>query len=158
MKKEVIFVALLLLMTSIPMYQQGESAVVSTSGQGELINIAAEEAWEMLNNEDDGVQIPVDVRTFGEYFNERISTPHRYDKPILYPLQLLEIPLFRNIFIKLFQGKEVILYCRTAHRSGIAGNIILDGGYDGTLYNMIGGIVAWKDAGLPTVKGLGFGS
>ena len=158
MKKEAIFIALLLLITSLPIYQHGESAVVSTHQQGELINITAEEAWEMLNNEEDGKQIPVDVRTFWEYFNERISTPHIYDKPILCPLQLLEIPLFTNIFIKLFQGKEVILYCRTAHRSGIAGKLILESGYDTPLYNMIGGITAWKDAGLPTVSGLGFGA
>ncbi|KAA0000997.1 MAG: rhodanese-like domain-containing protein [Thermoplasmata archaeon] len=158
MKKEAIFIALLLLITVIPVYQQSEGVTVTHSKQEGLINITAQEAWEMLNNEDDGIQIPVDVRTLQEYFDERISSPHSYDKPVLYPLQLLEMPLFANLFVKLFHGKEVILYCRTARRSGIAGNIILEGGYDGTLYNMIGGIVAWKDAGLPTVKGFGFGS
>lgn len=149
---------MLLLATVIPVYQQGDSAIVAPSGQGELINITAQEAWEMLNSKEDGIQIPVDVRTFEEYFNERISSPHRYDKPVLYPLQLLEMPLFANIFTKLFHGKEVILYCRTARRSGIAGEILLETGYDGQLYNMIGGIVSWKDEGSPTVTGFGFGS
>jgi len=158
MRKEVVFVVMLLLATVIPVYQQGDSTIVTPSGQGELINITAQEAWEMLNSEEDGIQILVDVRTFEEYFNERISSPHRYDKPVLYPLQLLEIPLFANIFTKIFHGKEVILYCRTARRSGIAGEILLETGYDGQLYNMIGGIVSWKDEGLPTVTGFGFGS
>jgi len=149
----VLFVVLLLLVKAIPVYQHSDGAIVSSSGHGELINITAQEAWEMLNSEEDGVQIPVDVRTFEEYFDERISSPHWYDKPILYPLQLLEMPLFANIFTKLFHGKEVILYCRTSRRSGIDGGILLEGGYDGQLYNMIGGIVAWKAAGLPTVTG-----
>ncbi len=155
MKKEAIFIALLLLITAIPIYQQGESAIVAPSKQGELINITAQEAWEMLDNEEDGIQIPVDVRTFGEYFDERISSPHLYDKPVLYPLQLLEIPLFTNLFIKIFHGNEVILYCRTSRRSGIGGKLLMENGYDGPLYNMVGGINAWKAAGLPTVKGFG---
>jgi len=67
------------------------------------------------------------------------------------------MPLFANIFTKIFHGKEVILYCRTARRSGIAGDIILESGYDGQIYNMIGGIVSWKEEGLPTVTGFGFG-
>jgi len=157
MRKEVALIVVLLLVTVIPVYRQGDSTSVAPSGQGELINITAQEAWEMLNNEEDGIQIPVDVRTLEEYFNERISSPHRYDRPILYPLQLLEMPLFANIFTKIFHGKEVILYCRTARRSGIAGDIILESGYDGQIYNMIGGIVSWKEEGLPTVTGFGFG-
>ena len=42
--------------------------------KNEIINITAMQAWEMLQNESDGIQIPVDVRTFGEYFSERIAT------------------------------------------------------------------------------------
>ena len=107
--------------------------------------------------EEDGIQLVIDDRTFEEYFNERIATPHFYDKPILYPLQLLQKPFFMNLFFMLFQGKEVIIYCRSANRSYIGATLLLDNGFEGTLYNMLGGINAWKAEGLPTVKGFGFG-
>ena len=120
-----------------------------------IVNITVLEAWSMLESEADGIQVPVDDRTFQEYFTERIATPHYYDKPILYPLQLIEIPFFRNIFFFLFEDKEVIIYCRSANRSYIAGNILFENGYQGVVYNMVGGINEWKAAGLPTVKGFG---
>jgi len=134
-----------------------ESSFCMAASNGEIINVTVQEVWEMLNNEEDGKQIPVDVRTFQEYYTERIATPHSYDKPRLYPLQLIEIPIFATIFNIIFAGKDIILYCRTAHRSYIAAKILMDSGWNGNLYNMEGGITAWKAAGLPTVKGLGIG-
>ncbi len=157
MKGKVIFIAALLVFT-IPFYERSEGKIIFKQQQGEIVNVTVEQVWEMLNNGEDGKQIPVDVRTPSEYFNERIATPHFYDKPILYPLQLIEKPIFAKIFVILFSGKEVILYCRTAHRSYIAAQILIDAGWEGKLYNMVGGITAWKAAGLPTVKGFGFGS
>ena len=156
MKKKAIFMALLL-MAVIPLYEKGESSVFEKQQQGELINVTVLEVWEMLNSEEDGIQLVVDDRTFEEYFNERIATPHFYDKPILYPLQLLQKPFFMNLFFMLFQGKEIIIYCRSANRSYIGATLLLDNGFEGTLYNMLGGIKAWKAEGLPTVKGFGFG-
>ncbi len=120
-----------------------------------IINITVWETWNLLENEEDGIQIPIDDRTFLEYYTERIATPHSYDKPILYPLQLIEKPLFMKIFFFLFEDNEIIIYCRSANRSYIAGNLLLQNGYQGKIYNMIGGINEWKAAGLPTVKGFG---
>jgi rhodanese-related sulfurtransferase len=120
-----------------------------------IINITVWEVWDILESEDDGIQIPVDDRTFQEYFTERIATPHSYDKPILYPLQLIEQPFFMKLFFFLFEDKEIIIYCRSANRSYIAGNLLFENGYQGVVYNMVGGINAWKAAGLPTVKGFG---
>jgi len=159
MKKAVV-IAIFLVATVQPLWSNDEGRAVANftgeSGLSEIINITAIQAWEMLQNESDGVQIPVDVRTFGEYFNERIATPHSYDFPRLYPLQLMEIPFFAALFNKIFYGKEVILYCRTSHRSYIAAKIIAPN-FNGKLYNLIGGITAWKEAGLPTKHGFGFG-
>ena len=45
---------------------------------------------------------------------------------------------------------EILLYCRTARRSANAMRILNDNGYE-KVYNMLGGIVAWKDAGYPIV-------
>jgi rhodanese-related sulfurtransferase len=120
-----------------------------------IINITVWETWDLLENEEDGIQIPIDDRTFSEYYTERIATPHSYDKPILYPLQLIEKPLFMKIFFFLFEDKEIIIYCRSANRSYIAGNLLLQNGCQGKIYNMVGGINEWKAAGLPTVKGFG---
>jgi len=158
MKKAVVIVAFLVVAAQPFWSNDGEKVVANVTGESGLngiINITAMQAWEMLQNESDGVQIPVDVRTFGEYFNERIATPHSYDFPRLYPLQLIEIPFFAALFNKIFDGKEVILYCRTSHRSYIAAKIIAPN-FNGKLYNMVGGITAWKEAGLPTTHGFGF--
>jgi len=156
MKKIVVAIAILLLCTFPVFNEKTESKFINVENV-EIINITVTEAWEMLQSEDDGIQIPVDVRTFQEYFTERIATPHFYDKPRLYPLQLIEKQPFTKLFTVLFKGKEIILYCRTAHRSYIAANLLLENNFEGTLYNMVGGITAWKAAGLPTVKGFGWG-
>jgi len=146
-----------LLLFTVPLFEGGEGRPLIVHQQGDLINVTVQEVWEMLQSEEDGIQYMVDVRTFEEYANERIATPHMYDKPLLYPLQLIEKPLFAKIFNILFNGKEVILYCRSANRSNIAGHILLDSGFSGVLYNMLGGINEWKAEGLPTVSGFGFG-
>ncbi|HEC88543.1 MAG TPA: rhodanese-like domain-containing protein [Thermoplasmata archaeon] len=156
MKHKVILMAFLLIF-SLPLYERSRANIEKPSLQEEIINVTVTEVWEMLNNESDGIQFVVDIRTFGEYFNERIATPHWYDKPFLCPLQLIEIPFFAKIFVAIFKNKEVILYCRTAHRSWIAGKIIVNSGFEGKLYNMAGGITEWKANGLPTVSGFGFG-
>ena len=158
MKAKVLFmVAIMLSATPVLGWSEKnvEKPVLKASASGEIINVSVQEVWEMLNDEGDGKQIPVDVRTFQEYYTERIATPHFYDKPRLYPLQLIQIPVFATVFKIIFGGKEIILYCRTAHRSYIAAKILMNSGWDGNLYNMEGGITAWKAAGLPTVKGLG---
>jgi len=154
MKK--LFVMTILLFAALQYNIESMHFSIKNTNQGNIINITVIEAWEMLQNEEDGIQYPIDVRTFIEYFNERITTPHFYDKPILFPLQLIEKPFFMKLFIAIFEDKEIILYCRSANRSYIAAKLLIENGYEGTLYNMIGGIKAWKEAGLPTVKGFGF--
>ena len=156
MKKKALLIVLLMIAV-VPLDEKGESRMFETQHQSEVINITVLETWEMLNSEEDGIQLVVDDRTFQEYFTERIATPHSYDKPILYPLQLLQKPFFLNVFIALFQGNEIIIYCRSANRSYIGATLLLDNGFEGTLYNMLGGINAWKAEGLPTVKGFGLG-
>jgi len=156
MKKIVLGIAVLL-MIMVPQQTVGESTDIEMSSLNQIINITVSETWDMLTAEE-GIQFVVDDRTFEEYFNGRIDTPHRNDKPILYPLQLLEQPFFLNLFITIFQNKDIIIYCRSANRSWIGANLLVDNGFQGVVYNMAGGINAWKAEGFPTVKGLGFGS
>lgn len=133
-----------------------KSEKIDAIGKVEIFNITVSQAWDMLNSDEDGIQHPVDVRYFNEYFSERIATPHIYDKPLLFTLQWMESPYLLNIFKTIFKGKEIILYCRTGNRSYIAGKMLEEAGFEGKIYNMLGGIVEWKNQGLPTVKGFGF--
>ena len=151
-----VLVALLLLAAPYTLVE-GHQQSSSISAQGDIVNVTVTQTWEMLNNEE-GPQYVIDDRTFFEYFNERIDTPHRNDKPILFPLQLMVQPLFLDIFTSLFQGKDIIIYCRSANRSYIGAKLLLDNGFQGIIYNMAGGINAWKAEGLPTITGFGFGS
>ena len=45
---------------------------------------------------------------------------------------------------------EILLYCRTGRRSATAVQILIDNGYQ-SVYNMLGGITAWIDAGYTVV-------
>jgi rhodanese-related sulfurtransferase len=48
-------------------------------------------------------------------------------------------------------GKPVLVYCATGTRSGKAASALKKAGRD-QIFNLNGGIAAWKQAGLPTVK------
>lgn len=155
--KKIVLGIIILLTVMIPQQTVGGSPAVEVSQLDQIINITVSETWDMLIAEE-GIQFVIDDRTFGEYFDERIDTPHRNDKPIPYPLQLLEQPFFLNLFISIFQNKDIIMYCRSANRSWIGANLLVDNGFQGVVYNMAGGINAWKAEDFPTVTGLGFGS
>lgn len=47
---------------------------------------------------------------------------------------------------------EILLYCRTGRRSASALRFLNENGYQ-KVYNMVGGIEAWRSAGYPVVKG-----
>ena len=53
-------------------------------------------------------------------------------------------------FISLYAGKEIILYCLAGSRSLMAAEILIENNFSGTIFNMLGGITAWKEAGYPT--------
>jgi rhodanese-related sulfurtransferase len=115
--------------------------------------ISVHKAYAMLTDTGDGIQKPVDVRTKEEWNKERIDTPPPED-PVNYPDLHLGVGL--NDFMTEFDDKEVILYCRTDNRSGIAIDLLIEkiaaGDFNGYVHNMIGGIEAWKDAGYPTPR------
>jgi rhodanese-related sulfurtransferase len=48
-------------------------------------------------------------------------------------------------------GKPVLVYCATGTRSGKAAAVLKKAGRD-QIFNLSGGIAAWKQAGLPVVK------
>jgi rhodanese-related sulfurtransferase len=84
----------------------------------------------------------IDVRTKPEYDNGHLSFT---DMQITY--DSLEYYLE-----KLPENKEMEIYCfcRSGRRSGIATDYLLSVGYK-NVFNIVGGIIAWKDAGFEIV-------
>jgi rhodanese-related sulfurtransferase len=89
--------------------------------------------------------IVLDVRTPEEYSSE---TGHLKNAKLI-PVQELESRLAELASSK---SKTIVAYCRTGHRSAAASQILTKNGFK--VVNMEGGITAWNDAGLPTVKGV----
>jgi rhodanese-related sulfurtransferase len=118
---------------------------------GGFTNITVGNAWEFLTNTDNGIQIPVDVRTDDEWKTEHIDTPYP-ENPIHYPLTDLQNATKLLEFMALYTGMEIIFTCKGGGRSLIASQILVDNGFNGTVYNMLGGITAWKNAGYPTIN------
>lgn len=125
------------------------SSSTDTKQKSEYIDLTVEEVLTMLTTQDDGIQIPIDVRRDDEWKTEHINTQSPQD-PIHFSLSRLQDPQELQIFFELFEGKEIILYCRTGSRSVTAANILLENEFNGTIYNMLGGITAWKAADCPT--------
>lgn len=114
--------------------------------EGGYTNITVWNVWNMTQNTSDGNQIPIDVRRNDEWIPEHIDTPFPEDAQHWPDLQNGD-----NLtkFMDVFRGKQVIIYCRTGGRSFNAVKLLIDHGFTGTIYNMIGGITEWKKQLLP---------
>lgn len=134
-----------------------DKQLTSISHNDGYTNITPQEAWEMLQCPCDGLQIPIDVRTIQEFIEERIDTPSFYNRPRVFPLQLLQRWKFMlHFFMWQYSDQEIIIYCRSGNRSFTATKILVENNFNGKIYHMVGGIKAWKEAGLPTIKGFGW--
>ena len=135
--------------------KETDRAIQSVSAQptemltnmGGYTNVTAEEAWEMLNDPST-IQYPIDVRTVAEWDLERIDTPSP-ESPILYAD--LQHGVALEEFMQEYADKEVLIYCRSGNRSYIATELLLDNGFTGTIYQMVGGIKDWQRRGYPTI-------
>lgn len=119
---------------------------------GGFLDITVEEGWEFLNDTANGIQKPIDVRTYDEWIEEHIDTPPP-ENASLYPLQDLQDDEKLEEFLENYTGRELVLYCRSGVRSLEAAEILVDNGFTGTTYNMLGGIIEWKNAGYPITGG-----
>ncbi len=84
--------------------------------------------------------IIVDVRTREEYDSSHI------EGAILIPVSELE-----GRINELSKEKELLIYCRTGNRSSNSVNILKANGYT-KIFHMNDGIIAWIQAGYPTVN------
>lgn len=120
-------------------------------GEG-YIDITSTQAYDLLNNLNNGIQIPIDVRTDSEWIAERINTSFPED-PRHHCSNTWGDPTVVQEFIDKYQGEEIILYCYSGGRSSQAAQILVNNNFDGIIYNMLGGISQWKSNGFPTKKG-----
>ncbi len=116
------------------------------------IDITAEEAWDLLSNSANGIQYPIDVRTTSEWEAERIDTPFPEFPRHIPKDDIIDDGDYQE-FLNIYGGKEIILYCRTGGRSSNAASYISSRGFNGTIYNMLGGITDWKLESYPTKTG-----
>jgi len=114
------------------------------------LNITVGEAWEFLINTNNGIQIPIDIRTDDEWKKEHIDTPFP-ENPKHHYLDDLQNETKLKEFKELYNGKEIILYSESSDQSAIAAQMLIDNKFFGTIYNMLGGITTWKAAGYPTI-------
>jgi len=111
-------------------------------------DLTVEEAWNLLSDTNNGIQIPIDVRYDHEWTEEHIDTPAPED-PKHHCLCEWSDETYLQEFMSLYQGEEIIVYCKSGGRSATAANALVENDFDGTIYNMLGGITEWKNAGYP---------
>ncbi len=114
-------------------------------------NITVQEAWLLLTNTSNGIQIPIDVRTDPEWMFEHIDTPSP-ENPRHHCVCEWDNKTIVQEFIELYEGGEIIIYCAQGFRSFNAVKILIDHGFSGTIYNMPEGINGWINAGYSTIK------
>lgn len=106
-------------------------------------DISVDAAYSMINNT---VSFPnliiLDVRNQDEYDSGHLNNS------ILIPLGELESRL--NEIIQ-YNNTEIIVHCLSGARSQPASEILASNGFS-KVYNMLGGITAWTDAGYPTYE------
>jgi thioredoxin 1 len=85
----------------------------------------------------------IDVRTPAEFSEGHLTSAVNYD---------WNGDAFHDQVAGLDKSKPVFVYCKSGKRSGEAAAAIRTEGFL-TVYELEGGITAWRSAGLPEVKG-----
>lgn len=97
------------------------------------------EAVRMINRDD---ALVLDVREESEYQEGHIINA------VHVPLSQLNDKLKE---LEKYKERPIIAACRSGHRSGQASSTLKKAGFD-NVYNLSGGILAWKNANLPLVN------
>ncbi len=108
------------------------------SGDSDYGNVDVAEARDLIGEK--GELVILDVRTVSEYERGHL------EGAINIPVEALSGRLS-----ELNPNDELLVYCRTGNRSTTAVGILKENGYD-RIYHMDAGIVAWENAGFPTVS------
>lgn len=81
----------------------------------------------------------IDVREVEEYKYDRIK--NAINIPLAQLLDNIDI-------IKSYTNQKIVMQCRVGARSMTACNILRANGFDGDIYNLDGGINAWRNSGF----------
>ncbi len=120
---------------------------MNNSGQNkkQLAAAGAIDVHELLRLFDKGAaRFVLDVRTPEEYSSERLSFADA-----LIPIDSLER---ETVKLPLDKALPIYTFCRAGRRSALAANFLVSIGYE-NVYNVTGGIIAWKQAGYLTITG-----
>jgi rhodanese-related sulfurtransferase len=96
-------------------------------------------AIQLMNNEE---VVMLDVRESAETANGKIA------KAVQIPAGSIEQRISE---LEKFKGKNILVYCKTGARAGIACRALSKAGFD-KVYSLNGGITAWQDAHLPVSR------
>lgn len=107
-------------------------------GQGSVTNVSVTTAYNMINDNNTYPDLIIlDVRTVGEYNSGHLC------EALLIPVEELA---GRIDEVEVYKNTEIIVYCRTGVRSQQASDILSSNNFT-QIFNMLGGITAWIDAG-----------
>ena len=113
-------------------------------------NISAIQSDTLIRNHPGTAGIVLlDVRTPGEFTNERIDKAKNID--------YIASSAFNDSIDKLDRNRIYLVYCATGSRSPGASARMQNKGFK-NVYHLSGGINSWKREGLPTTKGVGSGT
>ncbi len=136
---------LLLLSLTLGIVATGSCTTTSESTNGTTIaeTISAQEALDLIQeNAGNADFVIIDVRTAEEFAEGHIENAVNID---------YYASTFESDIHALDKDKVYLIYCRSGNRSGKALDIMEDLGFQ-EVYDLGGGIVAWINAGLPTVN------
>jgi len=106
-------------------------------------NITPQEAFDLIqDNKENPDFVILDVRTPEEFAEGHLENAHNLD---------FYSKSFREGLNKLSKEKIYLVYCRSGRRSGETLEIMKELGFK-KVYNMLGGIIQWKESGFKIEK------
>jgi rhodanese-related sulfurtransferase len=156
MKKILVFgiIALFIGLAFIPSFNavsisKSEDMSINVGSQSfTIINITVDEAWELLNDTSNGIQTPIDIRDDEEWSESFIDTPYP-ENAVHYPLDWFKNASTLQIFLDLYEGKEIVPYGKGGYRLLIMLYLLCEANYTGIIYCWGGGITSWIEEGYP---------
>ena len=133
-----------IVVSDVMLYPISSSNIILLERDDCPINITVHEAWDLLTDTGNGIQIPIDIRSEEQWNESFIDTPWPE-----YPRWFGDIENNMENFMEEFDGEEVVIYCTSGYRSLLACYVLCGADFNGTVYNMIGGITTWIDEGYP---------
>ncbi len=104
------------------------------------MRLSPSQTTRLINNHDDALIL--DIRKRDEFGNGHIK------QAVNVPLSELKNELDK---LKKYRDRQVLVYCNSGNTSIGAGKTLQKAGF-ANIYNLEGGIGAWKEAGLPLTK------